>query len=73
MPYQLVKFICKYCGNEYRVEQNAIKHENKCYYNDKNKSCVTCANFKAYPVISDPYGNSRIARCSKLLDEEFYE
>ena len=42
MPYQLVKFICKYCGREYKLEKNAEEHEKKCYHNEANRACVTC-------------------------------
>ena len=46
MPYQLVKFICKYCGREYKLEKNAEEHEKKCYHNEVNRACVTCGNFQ---------------------------
>jgi hypothetical protein len=48
MAIQYKYYGCKFkCGfrrkpNKYEVEQ----HEEKCWYNKKNKTCVTCANSK---------------------------
>jgi len=75
MPYQLVKFICKYCGREYKLEKNAEEHEKKCYHNEVNRACVTCGNFQEFltePVYIEGIKVVNVERhCAIDLDETY--
>jgi hypothetical protein len=58
MPKEIIRFKCNYCKKHYSTKSDAAKHENKCFYNPVNKSCISCGNhysngFGAFCQISE--------------------
>lgn len=42
---EIKAFACDYCKKIYRHKSSAKRHENRCFYNPKNKACISCGNF----------------------------
>ena len=42
MAHQVIKYKCSYCGRLFDREKQANTHEEKCFYNEDVKSCITC-------------------------------
>lgn len=39
---------CEHCHKKRLINKTQMKkHEEKCYYNPKTKSCITCNNFES--------------------------
>ncbi len=55
---QVTRYQCDYCERLYASKYKALEHENKCFFNPGNRSCVTCKykdtkeffNSEGYPV-----------------------
>jgi hypothetical protein len=54
MPKKVIKWSCSYCKNFVQTKiESVLKHESRCFYNPKNKACLTCANFKRHMLTKD--------------------
>ena len=43
MPKKVTYYACSFCGGFKQLKKdNVIKHENNCFYNPKNKACLSC-------------------------------
>lgn len=43
---EVTVYECEYCNKrKYAYKSSAKKHENKCYWNPKTKSCMTCKHY----------------------------
>lgn len=50
MPIKVIAYSCEYkCGYKVQTKKSrVVEHEERCYYNPANKSCVTCKHFDSY-------------------------
>jgi hypothetical protein len=43
---EIKAYKCEHCFNKvYQLKSSAKRHEKKCYWNKKNKACMTCVNY----------------------------
>jgi hypothetical protein len=42
MTHTITKYLCDFCNREYKVEKNAVSHQQSCYSDPSNKACKTC-------------------------------
>jgi hypothetical protein len=47
MAHTVTKYRCDHCEREYTSKKGAEQHEQKCFYVDANRACVTCAHLIA--------------------------
>ena len=47
MPHSITKWSCNFCKREYKVEVNALRHEDRCYHDPANMACITCKHYDA--------------------------
>lgn len=49
-----VIYECEYCSKKKLMNKTAMKrHEDVCWYNPKNKTCVTCKHGEIYPKLGN--------------------
>jgi hypothetical protein len=84
----VIAYNCGFCGKLYDSPTSCKKHENRCYFNPKTKSCASCA-FLKYETLTYcpnhiisfqsclnnyPIGNYRLrTKCDKYLDKKYRE
>lgn len=49
MPRKVTAYGCEFkCGHGVIMSKARMKeHEERCYYNPKNRACITCGNFSS--------------------------
>ncbi|WP_251862144.1 hypothetical protein [Clostridium sp. Marseille-Q2269] len=60
-------FQCEHCNKKRLINKSAMeKHEERCWWNTKNKTCVTC-KYNNTPVVESAMGVLIYEReCSKI-------
>jgi hypothetical protein len=49
-------FECEHCHKKRLMNKSQMKnHEEICWYNPKNKSCLTCSNYTYEPAYLEPH------------------
>jgi hypothetical protein len=47
MPKEIIYYACSFCGGFKQLKkEHTQKHEDTCFYNPKNKACLTCVYSK---------------------------
>lgn len=58
---------CEYCGKRrYKTKKPMTRHEDSCYFNPKNKACVTCKYFYNNQALTECCANVGIDISEKL-------
>lgn len=45
---KVLRYYCDHCGKGLWKKPKALEHEDKCYYNPKNRCCGSCEHFEWY-------------------------
>lgn len=70
---------CEHCNKKRLINKTQMKkHENICWFNPKNKTCLTCSHYEYEPgylephpeIDGCPYEKIEAYRCCSLKNEQ---
>lgn len=69
----ITKYVCEHCNREYKRIINAIEHEDICWKNKENRTCLTCKYNGDIETCYHEYGSEEFRVCTNEKCEECEE
>lgn len=74
MPKQITRYRCDFCKKHYADKYYTGKHEERCLFNPKNKSCGTCfyADDKCLALDKEIFvKGEKVVNCESWRENEY--